>query len=544
MDDYYQYGDSYTGDYVQNHQDGELYYDEEEAYLQHLMHKEYEKMANEFSVINECVLPTFSQGFQSVWMLLVLCLVLRCLSLLRINAKLLHICSAVTGFIALWHFYEQLTSYVIFLTIIGYICMANKFTRRGAFLSAVCTAYLLSCEKIFVKEMEWNRVRGSVMVVAMKLISIGFDHEHDSKDVFGFYGYLLNPASVIFGPFISYEDYLQLLHGNPLSLFWIGNVIRTLILSAFCLLWSTCGTTYIIPKLATGIWVDAFKDANGFRFSTYFVSYTSEATCILSGIGTVCPKVENTSGQNLVQEKDNIVNEKPNEDQNGNDSAKEVEELRSVEHQEPASEMKISWSRPVSVPLAVEIPRSLVEVVTNWNLPMHYWLKTYIFKTSRHLGVFPAILITYLASSFLHGLNFQLSIILLSIGMFAYIENGIRKTLSNTFNACIEARRCRKTCTHSYKKGNFWVICINLAFGFLAIWNLAYLGCLFDNDPDIQDKGYSMSHALRKWAALGYICHYFMFGALLVNKLIKDGYLFSLPRFFRSVKGTDHEKTS
>ena len=36
----------------------------------------------------------------------------------------------------------------------------------------------------------------------------------------------------------------------------------------------------------------------------------------------------------------------------------------------------ICRSRPVSVPLAVEIPRSLVEVVTNWNLPMHYWLKT------------------------------------------------------------------------------------------------------------------------------------------------------------------------
>ena len=58
--------------------------------------------------------------------------------------------------------------------------------------------------------------QGSVMVVAMKLISIGFDHQHDSKDVFGFYGYLLNPASVIFGPFISYEDYLQLFHGHLL----------------------------------------------------------------------------------------------------------------------------------------------------------------------------------------------------------------------------------------------------------------------------------------------------------------------------------------
>ena len=54
------------------------------------------------------------------------------------------------------------------------------------------------------------------MVVAMKLISIGFDHQHDIKSVFGFYGYILNPASVIFGPFISYEDYLQLFHANPL----------------------------------------------------------------------------------------------------------------------------------------------------------------------------------------------------------------------------------------------------------------------------------------------------------------------------------------
>ena len=30
----------------------------------------------------------------------------------------------------------------------------------------------------------------------------------------------------------------------------------------------------------------------------------------------------------------------------------------------------------VSRPHHIELPRSLVEVVTNWNLPMHYWLKT------------------------------------------------------------------------------------------------------------------------------------------------------------------------
>ena len=37
-------------------------------------------------------------------------------------------------------------------------------------------------------------------------------------------------------------------------------------------------------------WLDAFKDANAFRFSTYFVSYTSESTCLIMGIGTLSTK--------------------------------------------------------------------------------------------------------------------------------------------------------------------------------------------------------------------------------------------------------------
>ena len=30
----------------------------------------------------------------------------------------------------------------------------------------------------------------------------------------------------------------------------------------------------------------------------------------------------------------------------------------------------------VSCAYHIELPRSLVEVVTHWNLPMHHWLKT------------------------------------------------------------------------------------------------------------------------------------------------------------------------
>ena len=61
------------------------------------------------------------------------------------------------------------------------------------------------------------------MVVAMKLISIGFDRQNDVAlerlDTFSYYGYILNPASVIFGPFVTYRDYLQLCHSNSLVSF-------------------------------------------------------------------------------------------------------------------------------------------------------------------------------------------------------------------------------------------------------------------------------------------------------------------------------------
>ena len=40
-------------------------------------------------------------------------------------------------------------------------------------------------------------------------------------------------------------------------------------------------------------WLDAYRDANAFRFSTYFVSFVSESACLAMGIGTIC-RVSNT----------------------------------------------------------------------------------------------------------------------------------------------------------------------------------------------------------------------------------------------------------
>ena len=124
--------------------DSEAYYDDENELLQQLMQQEHQRIASEYSVWNECMWPTLSQGLQSLWLLLVLCLVLRLLSLLRLNQKLLHFFSFVFGFIALWHFYEQSTGYVMLLAIGGHICLSTNQTGRGGFLAFFSFVFMLS----------------------------------------------------------------------------------------------------------------------------------------------------------------------------------------------------------------------------------------------------------------------------------------------------------------------------------------------------------------------------------------------------------------
>jgi hypothetical protein len=71
-------------------------------------------------------------------------------------------------------------------------------------------------------------------------------------------------------------------------------------------------------------WWIAYRDALSFRSSHYFVSFLSEASALMSGFG----------------------------------------------HHEDEP-----WSLSVARPQFIEIPRSLVQVVVYWNVPMHNWLK-------------------------------------------------------------------------------------------------------------------------------------------------------------------------
>lgn len=49
----------------------------------------------------------------------------------------------------------------------------------------------------------------------------------------------------------------------------------------------------------------------------------------------------------------------------------------------------------VSKPLSVELPRSMVEVVTSWNVPMSSFLHTCEFRSRARLGVIFARILVY-----------------------------------------------------------------------------------------------------------------------------------------------------
>ncbi|CAL1542739.1 unnamed protein product [Lymnaea stagnalis] len=150
---------------------------------------------------------------------------------------------------------------------------------------------------------------------------------------------------------------------------------------------------------------------------------------------------------------------------------------------------------------------------------MHFWLKTYVFKMVRPYGTFLAIILTYAASSLLHGLNFQLAAVLLSLGFYSYTEFVLRVRLSKIFDACIQAKRCKEKCDHKYKSNHPLVLVTNLAFGALAIFHLAYLGLMFDSS-DGEEKGYTMWHTLSKWSSLNFLSHWVALGTFIFYWLI------------------------
>ncbi|XP_075937877.1 protein-serine O-palmitoleoyltransferase porcupine-like isoform X2 [Anarhichas minor] len=364
-----------------------------------------------------CGVSTVQQGLQQVWRLLLLCLICRLCFRLGGVSTVKHVVSALSGVYGLFLFFELHMLWVLWLCALCYLVLllSRHSSSRGLFLSVVILIYLLVGELHLIDMVTWHKIRGSQMVVAMKAISLAFDLDRGTVGSLPspaeFLGYVLFVGTVVFGPWISFSTYQNAIEGTKLSWLWLRSSSLSLLKSQICLLVSTCVAPYLFPLLipiygstVTQKWLHAYENAVSFHFSNYFVGHLSEGTSMLAGAG-------------FTEEKDNI-----------------------------------RWDMRVVKPLCVEMPRSMVLVVTSWNIPMSRWLKTYAFKNAMKLGTFPAILVTYTASALLHGLSFHLGAVLLSLGFITYVEHVLRKKLASIFSACILSRACTSDCSHQHKK--------------------------------------------------------------------------------------------
>ncbi|RZC38910.1 protein-cysteine N-palmitoyltransferase porcupine [Asbolus verrucosus] len=203
----------------------------------------------------------------------------------------------------------------------------------------------------------WLQIRGIVMVLVMKIISLADDIEKSNSmpNIVEYFGYTLCGANVMFGPWISFNDYLNLYKKPPKKV--IFNIVI--------------------------IWLIAYKEAFSFRTSHYFISYLAEAGMIASGFTNSNKK-----------------------------------KMRFI----------------ITEPLEIEFPSSLSVVVRKWNQPMHDFLKRYVYRSWLSYA-------TFLISSLLHGLELKISMVLVSIGVFSYLQVAPRDRIAEIFDCCSRDKR-------------------------------------------------------------------------------------------------------
>ncbi|XP_014369461.2 protein-serine O-palmitoleoyltransferase porcupine [Papilio machaon] len=333
---------------------------------------------------------------------------------------------------------------------------------RGFIITLLVILFIVLCEVFVVNPKMWQQIRGIQMIAAMKIISVAIELDRglfkEMLNPVEFGGYLLCPANSILGPWIQFHTYSSYLDVKFLSRRWVKLIIINLAQAMLFLILSNCIIPWYIDDDTT-LWLMSYRDAQAFRMSHYFVSSMSIVSMLSAGFGLT------------------------------NDCHLDIE---------------------VTKPFFIELPRSLVQVVIFWNIPMHQWLKNYIFKTCQPYGQFIAIFTTYAISSLLHGFNFQLSAVLLSIGSFSYVEYNLRYKVASALEVCCLANPCAKQCEHRYKKNSFIAVLMNTFFSVITIMHLAYLGVMFEASFTVQESGYSYYHTISKWENLNFFSHGFV----------------------------------
>lgn len=431
------------------------------------MDEDEEYTENTWTYITLCTEPTLYEGLKFAKDLIISNLILRfIIQTVSLPHNVRHSLCLVIGSFLLYYNIGPAFVWTVGLASGSYILiiilsfLTNRW--RGLTIAVSVITFLLTCEIYIVNPKMWQQIRGIQMVAAMKIISVAIELDRDlfkrMLNPVEFGGYIMCPANCILGPWISFHTYSHYLDVKFLTRRWFKIIFVNLFLAMLFLVLSNCIVPWYIDDDITK-WLVAYRDAQAFRMSHYFVSSLSITSMICAGFGLT------------------------------NDCHSELQ---------------------VTKPLFIELPRSLVQVVICWNIPMHQWLKNYVFKTCQPYGQFFAILITYAVSSLLHGLNFQFSAVLLSIGTFSYVEYNFRSKVASALEVCCLANPCVKQCDHKYKKNSLLAVITNALFSFMTIIHLAYLGVMFEASFSVQESGYSYYHTISKWENLNYFSHGFV----------------------------------
>ncbi|XP_072402265.1 protein-serine O-palmitoleoyltransferase porcupine [Diabrotica undecimpunctata] len=324
---------------------------------------------------------------------------------------------------------------------------------------------LIVCEYFLLKTEAWMEARGVIMIFSMKLISLAEDIDKGAvkyPSFLNYFGYMFCGANVMFGPWTSFNEYIALYNQTTnKNIWWILGIIRALTISVFFLMISNCWSTYFIPD-ESNRWLISYREAMSFRTSHYFISFLSEASMLAAGF------------------KSSKIWHEPKK-----------------------------WRYEVVDPIKTEFPTALAIVVTRWNRPMHEFLKKYVYRSWLPHGKFFAILATFIVSSLLHGFELKVSVVLISIGIFSYLQFTVRGQFAKAFNSCINVYPCKEPCRHRFKRNSIFSWMCRLLFSFTTIVHLIFLGMLMD--PNTDEIG-----IFQKWNNLYFISFWIM----LVNILL------------------------
>lgn len=526
----YQYYDE--PDYIDDEGDGEdIYHDQESPERYYGDGNEHNIVDRMWDSYNNCMLPSLIQVMSYLLPLLLGCWLCRLLTTLYTRGKgrfssancswqeanlfnlaPLHLINAVCGLSVLYLTLGQRMLVLLLLSGISYLLL--QLVRLGKGQRGAVAIAVLSIGSQFLYELaiwqqrdDWPQLRGLQMITNMKVISLAFDLTATDApglrmpSIVAYLGYIYNPASCVLGPWISYTRYLDSLWNKP---HWRRGLCQTLCNVLLCLVALTVSNC-IAPTLGElhlqdqeddsvhrssgngfSHWLLMYTGALSVRTSHYFVSFLSQALLA-------------AAGQQL--------------DSGKQRSSKLLGEL-------------------VSRPWNIEWPHSLSALVRCWNIPMHEWLKRYVYtaskQRSRH-NTIVAVFCTYIVSSLLHGMDLRIYLVLLSLATFAEGETMLRRHLATLCNACVAANPCpgaeRCRYTHCPRRrgwsccSSWWVALANLGFTLLAIFHLAYLGVVLLNETLTVETDKEMPFMFH-WSAAGYLSHYIGIGMFMLYLFI------------------------